>query len=96
MRHLIKSKMPRMMLIVSCLSLSFLSGCRGKLPPFDICITLEQPGFFCAQQGVPSKEKGYDKPYSPNMVCMEANQFNRIIDEISKRDSDIARYKYKK
>ena len=85
-----------MIMIASFLSLSFLSGCRNKLPPFDICITLEQPGFFCAQQGVPSKEKGYDKAYGPNMVCMDASQFNKLIDEISKRDRTIAQYKYKK
>ena len=85
-----------MILIVSAFCLISVASCRSKLPPFDICVTMENPGFFCANQSVPSKKNGYDKAYAPNMVCLEADQFNKIIDEISKRDYDIARYKYKK
>lgn len=84
------------MLIASVLLLSLLEGCRNKLPPFDICISLENPGFTCANQAVPSKANGYEKAYKPNMVCMEADEFNRLIDEISSRDSMIARYKYQR
>ena len=91
-----KLKLRLTMLIVSVCCLSLVVSCRNKLPAFDICVTMEQPGFFCANQSVPSKKNGYDKAYVPNMVCLEADQFNKIIDEISKRDSQIARYKYKK
>jgi len=85
-----------MMLIAAVLSLSFLAGCRTKLPAFDMCITLESPGFFCANQAVPSQANGYEKAYKPNMVCLEADQFNNLIDEISARDSKLARFKYQK
>lgn len=57
---------------------------------------MESPGFFCANQAIPEKANGYDKAYKPNMVCLEADEFNRIIEEISARDSALNRFKYKK
>lgn len=96
MKHLSKLKMHKATLIVSVLLLSFLSGCRNKLGDFEICITLQEPGFYCANQAVPSQKNGFDKAYKPNMICMEPEEYNKIIDEISKRDSTLAQYKWGK
>lgn len=85
-----------MILSVSVCSLVLASGCRNKLPPFELCVTLEAPGFFCANQATPSQKNGFDKPYKPGMICMESDQFNILIDEISARDAKLARFKYKK
>jgi len=60
-----------------------------------MCVTLEAPEFFCANQAVPEQKNGFSKPYKAGMVCMEADQFNVLIEEISKRDSALARFKYK-
>lgn len=90
-----KYKIHSLILIVSFLLLSFLSGCRNKIGAFEICVTLENPGFYCANQAVPSQANGFDKPYKPNMICMEPSEYNKIIEEIAKRESSIAQYKFK-
>ena len=76
------------------LLITLITSCRKKLPDFDMCVTLENNSFYCVNQSSPSTEGGYEKPYSPGMICMESRSFNIIIDEISKRDAEIARYKF--
>jgi hypothetical protein len=94
MKHSLRFRMHKMILLASFLSLSYLSGCRNKIGAFEICVTLDQPGFYCANQAVPSQENGFEKSYKPNMICMEPSEYNKIIEEISKRDSSIAQYKF--
>lgn len=96
MKNLRILKLQQVMLIVSFLLLASVSGCRNKIGNFEICVTLEQPGFFCANQAIPEKANGFDKPYKPNMICMEPDEYDKIIDEISKRDSSLAKYKWGK
>jgi len=96
MKHLFRFKQHLMIAIVSFLSLSFLSSCRNKIGAFEICVTLDQPGFYCANQAIPSQANGFDKPYKSNMICMEPLEYNKIIDEISRRDSSLAQYKFLK
>lgn len=96
MMFLSKLKSHLMIVIVkSCLLISVVS-CRNKIGSFEICVSLEQPGFYCANQEIPSQKNGFDKAYKPNMICMEPNEYNKIIDEISKRDSGLAQYKWGK
>ena len=82
------------MSIASVCLLSLVSSCRNKIGAFEICVSLEEPGFFCANQAIPSQANGFSKAYKPNQICMEPDQFNKIIDEISKRDASIAQYKW--
>lgn len=94
MKHLNKLKFLQTTLIVSALSLSFLSGCRSKIDVGEICVSLESPGFYCANQKVPSQKEGFSKPYKPNYICQEADQYNKLIDQLAKLQSEIAQYKW--
>lgn len=85
-----------MMVLVSVLLLSLVSGCRNKIDVGEICVSLDKPGFWCANQKIPSQKEGFEKSYKANMICQEADQYNKIIDEISKRDSNLAQYKWGK
>ncbi len=85
-----------MITIGALLSLSLVAGCRNKIGAFEICVTQEFLGFSCANQATPDGKNGYDRKYKAGMICVEPDVFNKIIDEISKRDSEIARYKYKR
>lgn len=93
MKNLNKFNLRRLMLIGSVLLLNLVSGCRNKIGAFEICLTLENPSFYCANQAVPSQSNGFEKPYKANMICMEPSEFNKIIDEISKKDSSFMEYK---
>jgi len=84
-----------MIMIASVLLLSFLVSCRNKIDVGEICVSLESPGFWCANQKVPSQREGFSKPYKPNMICQEADQYNKLIDQLAKMQSEIAQYKWK-
>lgn len=84
-----------MMMIVSVCLLSLASGCRNKIDVGEICISLENPGFWCANQKIPTQREGFSKPYKANMVCQEADQYNKLIDQLAEMQSDIAKYKWK-
>lgn len=83
------------MILVGSLSLIFLNGCRNKIVVGEICVSLETPGFACANQSIPEGKNGYDKSYRPNMICQEADQYNKLIDQLAQMQSEIAKYKWK-
>lgn len=95
MKSLSRLKSQLMILTVSVLSLSYLSGCRNKIDVGELCVTLEEPSFWCANQKIPNQREGFLKPYKPNMICQEADQYNKLIDQLTQYQTEIARYKYK-
>lgn len=83
------------MMIVVSLSLLSAVSCRNKIVVGEICVSLETPGFACANQSIPEGKNGYDKSYRANMICQESDQYNKLIDQLAQMQSEIAKYKWK-